>query len=58
LGLVNSRAAEEEKRKVHAICVALFLVFGHIAMITGMLDPTLLGDGAETSQEMPMMHNH
>jgi hypothetical protein len=31
------------KLKIHAICVALFLIFGHIAMIAGMLDPSLLG---------------
>jgi hypothetical protein len=29
--------------KIHAICVALFLVFGHIAMIAGMADPGILG---------------
>ena len=32
-----------DKLRIHAICVALFLVFGHIAMIAGMLDPGLLG---------------
>lgn len=58
LGLVNSKASDEDKRKVHAVCVALFLVFGHIAMIAGMLDPALLGYGADTATEMPMMHNH
>ena len=37
--------------QIHAICVALFLVFGHIAMISGMLDPSLLGyKGADTHQ--------
>ena len=58
LGLVNSKAPDEEKRKVHAVCVALFLVFGHIAMIAGMLDPVLLGYIAQTAQEVPPMHNH
>jgi hypothetical protein len=58
LGLVNAGASAEGKRKVHAICVALFLVFGHIAMIAGMLDPSLLGHAADTTQDMPMMHNH
>jgi len=58
LGLVNTNANEENKRKVHAICVALFLVFGHIAMIAGMLDPTLLGYGIQATPDMPMMHNH
>jgi hypothetical protein len=35
-------------------CVAVFLVVAHVAMIFGMLDPTLLQDGA-----MPSCHtNH
>ena len=45
LGWVNAHASAEHQRKVHAICVALFLVFGHVAMITGMLDPTLFASG-------------
>ena len=58
LGWVNGQASDEDKRKVHAICVALFLVFGHIAMIAGMLDPALLGYGADAASDMPMTHNH
>ena len=58
LGLVDSQASDEDKRKTHAICVALFLVFGHIAMIAGMMDPGLLGYSPETEPDMPMMHNH
>jgi hypothetical protein len=58
LGWVNAKASEQDKRKVHATCVALFLVFGHIAMIAGMLDPSLLGYGAEHGQDMPMQHGH
>jgi hypothetical protein len=58
LGFVNGRASATEQRKAHAICVALFLVFGHIAMIAGMLDPSLLGYGVDATPEMPMMHNH
>ena len=60
-GLVNKGLNQEGRLKIHAICVALFLVFGHVAMITGMLDPSLLGyqgsahavDGA-----MPAAHGH
>ena len=58
LGWVNSKASDEDKRKVHAICVALFLVFGHIAMIAGMLDPALLGFGADATSDMPIPHKH
>ena len=50
-GFVNKALDQMGKLKIHAICVALFLVFGHIAMIAGMLDPALLGyKGAKTHQ--------
>lgn len=43
LGLVERARDAMGKLKVHATCVALFLIFGHIAMIAGMMDPALLG---------------
>jgi len=43
LGFVDKNKDREGKLKVHATCVAIFLVFGHIAMIFGMLDPAILG---------------
>jgi len=50
-GFVNKALDQMGKLKIHAICVALFLVFGHIAMIAGMLDPSLLGyKGTDTHQ--------
>jgi len=55
LGWVNSKATDEAKRQTHAICIALFLIFGHIAMIAGMLDPSLLG---YMQEGMSDMHNH
>ena len=55
LGWVNTKATDEAKRHAHAICVALFLIFGHIAMIAGMLDPSLLG---YVPNGMSEDHNH
>jgi hypothetical protein len=50
-GFVNKALDQIGKLKIHAVCVALFLVFGHIAMIAGMLDPSLLGyKGVNTHQ--------
>ena len=43
LNIVNRAMAAEARLKVHATCVALFLVFGHVAMIAGMADPGLFG---------------
>jgi hypothetical protein len=48
LGWLNRGATQEHKLKFHATCVALFLVFGHVAMIAGMMDPGLLGYNADT----------
>lgn len=62
LGLVQRQASTEDKFKTHALCVALFLVFGHIAMIAGMLDPSVLGYQAPApvpaATAMPMPHGH
>ncbi|MBU3629059.1 DUF6803 family protein [Polynucleobacter sp. AP-Reno-20A-A9] len=61
LGFVNRSLNQEGKLKIHAICVALFLVFGHVAMISGMLDPGLLGYQASThatDAPMPVTHPH
>lgn len=43
LGLIKRCKSEEWKLTAHAACVSVFLVVAHIAMIFGMLDPSLLG---------------
>jgi len=58
LGLVNKRLGHEHKLKIHAICVALFLIFGHVAMIAGMLDPSLIGSKGHDSHQMLGNQNH
>ena len=59
LGILHKGQSEEKKLGYHAIYVAVFLVFAHLAMIAGMTDPSLLGyEGAAahgaTSQEHTM----
>ena len=44
--IVGANDAPMEKLRVHATCVAAFLVFGHVAMIFGMLDPAIFGSAA------------
>lgn len=51
-GLVNRALDQMGKLKIHAICVALFLVFGHIAMIAGMVDPSILGYKGASAHQM------
>ena len=63
LNMVNRHLTQEAKLKVHAICVALFLVFGHVAMIAGMMDPGLLGYQGTAHEHMdtqaaPHSHSH
>ena len=60
LGLIQRNASTEQKLKFHATCVALFLVFGHIAMIAGMMDPGLLGYNPDMggAAEPGMSHMH
>lgn len=68
MGLVNKNLHQMHKLKIHAICVALFLVLGHIAMIAGMLDPSILGYKGASDHHMsqvstreacdPMVNGH
>ncbi|HEY9881823.1 MAG TPA: DUF6803 family protein [Leptolyngbyaceae cyanobacterium] len=43
LGLIKRHRKEEWKLGLHATFVAIFLVVAHVAMIFGMLNPSLLG---------------
>jgi hypothetical protein len=43
LGLIYKADSEERRLARHATYVAIFLVFAHIAMVVGMMDPGLLG---------------
>ena len=43
---IGARWSTERRMQWHAACVAVFLVVAHVAMIFGMLDPTLLQGGA------------
>jgi len=59
LALVDTRVlaaswSEDRRLMLHAALVAVFLVVAHVAMIFGMLDPTLLA-GSASEQVMPGM---
>ena len=42
LGVIGKKINEQAKLKLHSTFVAIFLVVSHVAMIFGMLNPTLL----------------
>lgn len=54
IGLINQTLNQEQKLKVHATCVAIFLILAHVAMIFGMLSPGVLS--GETVPMMMMDH--
>ena len=43
VGVLKRSKSPEEKLRLHAVFVAVFLIVAHIAMIFGMLNPTKLG---------------
>lgn len=43
INIIHKAASAEKKLGYHAMYVAVFLVFAHIAMIAGMTDPALFG---------------
>jgi hypothetical protein len=45
LGLIFKNKNEEEKLKIHSFFVGMFLIVAHVAMIFGMVDPTLVTGG-------------
>ena len=57
LGLIHCADSEERRLARHATYVAVFLVFAHIAMVAGMLDPGILGYVAP-AESHDMMNHH
>lgn len=54
MNVIRSSATQRERNKLHAIFVGIFLVVAHIAMIFGMVDPSIL---AEHSNIPAMNHS-
>lgn len=55
LGVIGRGRSDEERLKLHAIFVAIFLVVAHVAMIFGMMDPAILGHRAAPDAAHEMM---
>ena len=43
MGMIGKGRSESEKMKLHFILLTVFLVVAHVAMVFGMLDPTVMG---------------
>jgi len=57
LGLIHRAESEERRLARHATYVAVFLVFAHIAMVAGIMDPGILGYVAP-AESHDMMNHH
>ncbi len=67
LNLVYKNASQKAKLKLHFCLLIFFLIVGHVAMIFGMVDPTITGYKAENGAmnmqmnmpaDMPMHDHH
>ncbi|WP_053363119.1 DUF6803 family protein [Bacillus sp. FJAT-27251] len=52
MNLIWRNRTAEEKLKIHAIFVGMFLIVAHVAMIFGMLDPSLGSGGTSGHSHM------
>ena len=43
LDIIGKGKSDDEKMKLHFILLAAFLVVSHVAMVFGMVDPTIMG---------------
>lgn len=56
LGVIGKGKSENEKMKLHFLLLTAFLVVAHVAMVFGMVDPTIMGWSADTKMGN-MQHN-
>jgi hypothetical protein len=52
LGLIFKNRSEEDKMKIHFILITCFLVLGHVAMVFGMVNPSILKSAASAPMKM------
>jgi hypothetical protein len=59
IGVIAGQARERTRLMIHASLVGLFLITAHVAMIAGMLDPSLvMGPAMLDGPPVHGMHNH
>ncbi|MPN61216.1 hypothetical protein SDC9_208950 [bioreactor metagenome] len=57
LGVIGKGKSADEKIKLHFILLTVFLVVAHIAMIFGMVDPTIMGWDPNPGYGVPNGHH-
>jgi hypothetical protein len=54
MGIINKNRTDEQKLKIHSFFVGMFLVVAHVAMIFGMVDPSI-GSSSNSGHDMMNM---
>ena len=55
LGIIGKGKSDDEKMKLHFTLIIIFLIVAHVAMVFGMVDPTIMGWTANTPENMQHM---
>ena len=56
LGVIGKSKSPDEKMKFHFILLTVFLIVSHVAMIFGMVDPTIMGWNPNANGMHHMQH--
>jgi hypothetical protein len=56
LRVIGKDKSDDDKMKLHFILLTVFLIVAHIAMVFGMVDPTIMGWNA--GGQIPSGHGH
>lgn len=56
LGIIGKGKSENDKMKLHFVLLTVFLVVAHVAMVFGMVDPTIMGWNPDNTMGN-MQHN-
>jgi len=54
MGIIYKNRTDEQKLKIHSFFVGMFLVVAHVAMIFGMVDPSI-GSSSHSGHDMMNM---
>jgi len=57
LGVIGKGKSDDEKMKLHFILIIIFLIVAHVAMVFGMVDPTITGWMPSAHENMPNMQH-
>ena len=56
--MIYKNASERAKLKLHFCLLIFFLIVGHVAMIFGIIDPTITGYKADEGAMNMQMYDH